>query len=154
MKPIKKILCPVDCSPGSGVALEYALSFASQCGAEVHLLHVWQLNYQVRHDLSVWMEAHGQTPIAKVVEQEAIEETDRFLLSLSAETRSRVKIHVVEGEAWRTVVDIAARDGYDLIAMGTHGRSGIIHLALGSVAEKVVRHAQCPVLTVRLPASA
>jgi nucleotide-binding universal stress UspA family protein len=46
---------------------------------------------------------------------------------------------------------MAARDGFDLIAMGTHGRTGVVHLYLGSVAEKVVRHATCPVLTVRMP---
>jgi nucleotide-binding universal stress UspA family protein len=151
LKPIKKILCPVDCSKGSGVALEYALAFAAQCNAEVHLLHVWQVHYQVRQDLSVWMEAHGQLPIAKVIEDEAREETDRFLMSIPAETRSKLKIHIVEGEPWRTVVDMAARDGFDLIAMGTHGRTGVVHLYLGSVAEKVVRHAGCPVLTVRMP---
>ena len=151
MKPIKKILCPVDCSKGSAVALEYALAFAAQCNAEVHLLHVWQVHYQVRQDLSVWMEAHGQLPIAKVIEDEAREETDRFLMSLSAETRKDLKIHIVEGEPWRAVVDMAVRDGFDMITMGTHGRTGVAHLYLGSVAEKVVRHAVCPVLTVRMP---
>jgi nucleotide-binding universal stress UspA family protein len=151
LKPIKKILCPIDCSKGSGVALEYALAFAAQTGAEVHLLHVWQVHYQVRQDLSVWMEAHGQQPIARVIEDEAREETDRFLMSLAAEARSKLTIHIVEGEPWRTVVDMAARDGFDMIAMGTHGRTGVVHLYLGSVAEKVVRHATCPVLTVRMP---
>ncbi len=151
MKPIRKILCPVDCSKGSGVALDYAVSFAKQCGAEVHLLHVWQVHYQVRQDLSVWMEAHGQQPIAKVIEDEARAETDKFLESLPADIRSTLKVRLVEGEPWRTVVEVAARENFDLIAMGTHGRSGIVHLALGSVAEKVVRHAECPVLTVRMP---
>jgi len=151
LKPIRKILCPVDCSEGSGVALEYALAFANQCKAEVHLIHVWHMNYHVRPDLSVWLEAHGQQPISAVVEKEAREETEKFLSSLSPETRSALKVHVVEGEPWRTIVDVATREQIDLIAMGTHGRSGMVHFALGSVAEKVVRHAICPVLTVRLP---
>jgi nucleotide-binding universal stress UspA family protein len=153
LKPIRKILCPIDCSPGCGAAVDYALALAQQCGAEVHVLHVWQLNYHVRHDLSVWMEVHGQTPIAKVVEKEARDETDKFVASLPSEARARIKVHVVEGEPLRTVVDLATRDGFDLIAMGTHGRSGIMHIAIGSVAEKVVRHSACPVLTVRLPAA-
>lgn len=150
MKPIRKILCPVDYSEGSGVALEYALAFAEHCGAEVHLVHVWHMNYHVRPDLSVWMEAHGQQPISVVVEKEAKAETERYLASLPPETRKALRVHVVEGEPWRTIVDVAAREQFDMIAMGTHGRSGIAHLALGSVAEKVVRHAACPVLTVRL----
>jgi nucleotide-binding universal stress UspA family protein len=151
LKPIRKILCPVDCSDGSGVALEYALAFAKQCGAEVHVVHVWHMNYHVRPDLSVWMEAHGQQPISQVIEKEAKAETEKFLAQQPADVRSTVKVHVVEGEPWRTISEMATRDHFDLIAMGTHGRSGIAHLALGSVAEKVVRHAACPVLTVRLP---
>src|SRR5258706_8584390 len=120
LKPIRKILCPVDCSKGSGVALEYALAFADQFNAEVHLLHVWQVHYQVRQDLSVWMEAHGQQPISKVIEDEARAETDEFLMSLSGESRSKLKVHIVEGEPWRAVVDMAARDAFDMITMGTH----------------------------------
>ena len=53
------------------------------------------------------------------------------------------------GDPTRTVVEIADQDGYDLIVMGTHGRTGLSHLVLGSVAEQVVRRAKCPVLTVR-----
>jgi nucleotide-binding universal stress UspA family protein len=56
---------------------------------------------------------------------------------------------VEQGDPSHTIVTLADSDGYDLIAMGTHGRSGFAHLLLGSVAEKVVRRASCPVLTVR-----
>jgi len=154
LKPIRKILCPVDFSDGSGVALDYALAFAKQCGAEVHLIHVWHMSYHVRPDLSVWMEAHGQQPISTVIEKEAKAEAEKFVSALPPAVRSAIVVHVVEGEPWRTIVDVATRDQFDLIAMGTHGRSGIAHLAIGSVAEKVVRHAACPVLTVRLPAKA
>ncbi len=55
---------------------------------------------------------------------------------------------MVEGEPWRVITEMAERDVFDIIVMGTHGRSGFAHLALGSVAERVVRHAPCPVLTV------
>jgi nucleotide-binding universal stress UspA family protein len=149
--PINKILCPIDCSDGSKAALDYALFVSKQFGAEVHVLHVWHVTYHVRPDLSVWMEAHGQQPISAVVAAEAKAETDRFLSTLDAPVRDALKVHVVEGEPARTISEIANRDHFDLIVMGTHGRTGVAHLALGSVAERVVRHAHCPVLSVRLP---
>lgn len=151
MTPIKKILCPVDCSEGSKAALDYALSMSERFGAEVHILHVWHVTYHVRPDLSVWMEAHGQRPISAVVAAEARAETDRFLSTLDAKARDALKVHIVEGEPARTITDIANRDQFDLVVMGTHGRTGVVHLALGSVAERVVRHSHCPVLTVRIP---
>ena len=61
----------------------------------------------------------------------------------------RVEVEVVEGNAAPTILEVAKRDQSDLIVIGTHGRSGIDHFLLGSVAEKIVRRATCPVLTVR-----
>ncbi len=149
MKPIKKILCPVDCSEGSKAALDYAVFIAKHFSAEPHILHVWHVTAHVRPDLSVWMEAHGQQPISKVIEAEAKGETDAFLSTLDPSTRALLKVHVLGGEPARTITEVAKRDGFDLIVMGTHGRSGVVPLAVGSVAERVVRHAHCPVLTVR-----
>lgn len=154
MTPIQKVLCPVDCSEGSKVALEYALFCGQHFNAKVHILHAWHVAHHVRPDLSVWMEAHGQQPISKVVALEAQAETDRFLSSLEAGVRAALDVHVLEGEPATTIVDFANRHKSDLIVMGTHGHSGLIHLALGSTAEKVVRRAHCPVLTVRVPTKA
>jgi nucleotide-binding universal stress UspA family protein len=149
--PIKKLLCPVDCSDASKNALEYALFVSKHFNAEMHLLHAWHVNYHVRPDLSVWMETHGQQPITRVVEQEARKETELFLSALDPATRAALKIHVLEGEPAKTITDLAVSEQVDLIVMGTHGRSAVLQIALGSVAEKVVRHAHCPVLTVRVP---
>ncbi|HEX7672043.1 MAG TPA: universal stress protein [Polyangiaceae bacterium] len=149
--PIQKVLCPVDCSEGSKVALEYALFVGNKFGAKVHVLHAWHVAHHVRPDLSVWMEAHGQQPISKMIALEAKAETDRFLAALDPAVRNELEAHVVEGEPASTIVGFATDHQVDLIVMGTHGRTGVVHLALGSVAEKVVRHALCPVLTVRIP---
>lgn len=149
--PIQKVLCPVDCSEGSRVALEYALFVGKQFGAKVHVLHAWHVAHHVRPDLSVWMEAHGQQPISKMIALEAKAETERFLSVLDANVRNELEAHVLEGEPATTIVGFATDHHADLIVMGTHGRTGVMHLALGSVAEKVVRHAHCPVLTVRIP---
>jgi nucleotide-binding universal stress UspA family protein len=149
--PIQKVLCPIDCSEGSKVALEYALFVGKHFNAKVHVLHAWHVAHHVRPDLSVWMEAHGQQPISKVVALEAQAETDRFLSSVATTASAALEVHVLEGEPATTIVDFASQHKLDLIVMGTHGHSGWVHLALGSVAEKVVRRAPCPVLTVRIP---
>lgn len=147
VKPIKNVLCPIDGSQGSKVALEYGLFIAKHFGGRAHALHVWHVSTHIRPDLSVWMETQGQQPVAKVVEAEAKAEMARFMAGLGADA-SGLDVHVLEGEPWRVITEMAERDGFDLIVMGTHGRSGLMHLALGSVAERVVRHATCPVLTV------
>jgi nucleotide-binding universal stress UspA family protein len=149
--PIKKVLCPIDCSDGSRAAIEYAHFVAKHFGAELHVLHAWHVNHHVRPDLSVWMEAHGQQPIATLVAAGAKEETDRFLATLAPDVSASMKVHLVEGEPARTITDLAESGAFDIIVMGTHGRTGVVHLALGSVAEKVVRRAHCPVLTVPVP---
>ena len=149
MTPLKKVLCPIDCSEGSRSALDYALFVSKHFSAELHVLHAWHVAHHVRPDLSVWAEAHGQQPITNVVASAAKAETEKFLASLDEATRRTIKVHVEEGEAWRLIVDRARNGHFDMVIMGTHGRSGIAHLAIGSVAEKVVRHAPCPVLTVR-----
>lgn len=150
MKPIQKILCPTDCSAGSRAALEQAAFLAERLGARIHLLHVWHVAYHVRPDLHVWLETHGQQPIGTVVASEAQKELDEFVASLPEALRGGLTLHVLQGEPAPTIADFASREAFDLIVMGTHGRTGLAHLALGSVAEKVVRHASCPVLTLRL----
>ncbi|HVU05256.1 MAG TPA: universal stress protein [Polyangiaceae bacterium] len=149
MTPIKNVLCPVDCSEGSKVALDYAVYVGKHFGATVHLLHGWIVAHHVRPDLSVWMEAHGQQPINEVIAQAAREETRQFVESLDEGARKLLTVHVLEGEPASLITDFAKQNHVDLIVMGTHGRTGLLHLALGSVAEKVVRLAECPVLTVR-----
>jgi universal stress protein A len=148
---IRKILCPVDCSEGSKAAVAYASLLAERFDARIELLYAWHVHHHVRPDLSVWMESHGQKPIAEVVAAEADIAVRQFVASLEEPLKARLDVRLVEGEPAPIIVQTAAQDGCDLIVMGTHGRSGFSHFALGSVAEKVVRHAQCPVLTVRIP---
>jgi universal stress protein A len=148
---IRKILCPVDCSEGSRIALDHAIALAVKFDAQIELLHAWHVTYHVRPDLSVWAEAHGHRPILDVVEAEAEADVRASLSTVHPGVRARLDVRNVQGEAAPTIVKFAESDDIDLIVMGTHGRSGLSHLALGSVAERVVRHAPCPVLTVRMP---
>ena len=135
MHPITRILCPVDLSLASAGALKYADVLARACGARLVVLHAF--------DLPETLDVPGQThPADPDVERHFHEFT-----KLSPGVEVERILHA--GSPGEVICWAAAKRGCDLIVMGTHGRTGLMHLLLGSVTEHVVRHAQCPVLTVR-----
>jgi len=138
---ITRILVPTDFSPQSAGALDYARDLAQQFGASLHLLHIAN-----RPLLAEGLAAEAL--ISEEFESDMVRETEARMRKLAPEAAST---DVVFGYANKSIVDWASRLGADLIVMGSHGRSGIAHLMLGSVAEAVVRTAPCPVLTVRHP---
>jgi universal stress protein A len=135
MQPIQRILCPVDFSPISSNALAYAERLASSMGAKLVLLHAFDMPATATY-------ADVQNPANPTVRQLL----DDLPLSLPETMAARV-LHA--GPPGQVICWLAQDRGCDLIVMGTHGRTGLTHLLLGSVAEYVVRHARCPVLTVR-----
>jgi glycine betaine transporter len=144
---ISRILVPVDFSAYSERAVEYAISLAGRLGASLDVLHV------VEDPLAtgVW---GGETAIPNLTElrEELVEDAERRLVPY-CDAAERAHVPVVAtarlGLAAITIVEEAKSLGVDLIVMGTHGRTGVAHLLMGSVAERVLRHAPCPVLTVR-----
>ena len=139
---IAKILVPIDFSEHSQKALRYALAFASQFDAEVTLVHiVEQMVYP-----GDWM----YPPLA--VSDFATEKREQMigrLRTLDAGSGIKTQHMVRLGRAWQEVTEIAREQKSDLIILATHGYTGLKHVLLGSVAEKIVRHAPCPVLSVR-----
>ena len=146
MVTIKKILFPTDFSEFSKAAEKSACDLADEFGAELHVLHVL-------HDLFLTM---PQTAAAllippKVLEDwitSAEEEIQKIPPAALASGKNVVRA-VRIGSTYDTIVQYARDDAIDLIVMGTHGRTGLPHVLLGSIAERVVRHAPCSVLTVR-----
>jgi nucleotide-binding universal stress UspA family protein len=141
--PIQTILYPTDFSEPSEAALSVARSFAHDQGARLIILHVAPV------------ELAGGGPLVPMdprFYQDAIEEVRRRLngsdLNYHVETRLR------QGDAAEEILSLAAELGCDLIVMGSHGRSGLGRLLMGSVAEAVLRGARCPVLTVKVPQAA
>lgn len=147
MLPIRRILFPTDFSEPAEYAWSYALTFAQEFGAEVHLLHVI-------------------APPPRLTEAYAVDyDPEKMVGSLSAEANATLdrqieaaksrglvfRREVRVGVDFREIIDYATKHDVDLIAMATHGRSGLAHVLLGSVAEKVVRKAPCPVLTIKHP---
>lgn len=138
-------LVPVDFSEYSDHALDYALSLASQLQSRLTLLHVIQPLMVGGADIGMVPYAYAQQ-----LEEETRESMQKCLDRINA-AGLKGEGMVVHGVPWQEIVDMAKNRHNDLIIMGTHGRTGIKHVLLGSVAEKVVRLAPCPVLVVRLP---
>lgn len=142
---IKRILMPTDFSDSGKTALMYAVAFADQFGAAVDLLHVVEpvpsgalLSYRPLEELKQSMRSDAEKHM-----EDLHGEWGDYAFPVN-------KI-VVEGYPFVEIIKHARESNADMIVMGTHGRGAIAHMLLGSVAEKVVRKAPCPVLTVRHP---
>jgi len=148
MKKIQKLLVPVDFSDCSRSALDTASLLAKTFGASLDLVHVWEAPAFIAPEIMVGAAGSTQT-LAKFADEQAHMGLKEFAEEAKKRGIDIAGTRVVQGDTASTICDLAAREGYDMIAMGTQGRSGLAHLFLGSVAEKVVRHSSVPVLTVR-----
>ncbi len=148
MIDLRRILVPTDFSKSSDNALTYAVAFAEKFAASLHLLHVVQ-------DLALFIPEAimAAPPLAPPVEQflaAARAALDRAIQGLSRPGLT-IRPEVAEGVPAEEILRLARERDVDLIVMGTHGHTGLAHVLMGSIAEKVVRRAPCPVLTVRHP---
>jgi universal stress protein A len=148
MIDLHRILVPTDFSKHSQNALIYAAAFAGKFHASLHLLHVVQ-------DLALFIPdmVTVAPPVAPTVQQLTAAVQDAFDRLIDENNLKGLEIQkeVREGTPFYEIVSCAKELDVDLIVMGTHGHSGLAHVLLGSVTEKVVRKAPCPVLTVRHP---
>ncbi|MDH5670572.1 MAG: universal stress protein [Myxococcales bacterium] len=148
MKSYDKILCPVDFSRFAEVALVEAAALAKGMGSTLMLLHAYQNPAYV-------LPMSGYVgPTADMIGRMRQQLTDE-LEALAEKLRKdglTVETEIIEGIPYKSIVDRAHEWGADLIVMGTHGRTGLSHALTGSVAERVVRLASCPVLITRSPA--
>lgn len=145
---LRKILVPTDFSETSDVAVKYGLALAQAFGASLHLLHVIPDPYT-----QPWgPEAYGVN-LADIVREMHESARKRLAEQVPDHQPGTVAVEgtVAVGNAYVEIVRCASATGIDLIVMGTHGRGGVAHMLLGSVAEKVVRKSPCPVLTVQHP---
>jgi len=141
------ILIPTDFSPPSDAAFEYARILAAKFGSSLQILHVID-DPTAESDFV----ADGFAPSTEGIRTSLLENARaRLERSMNLVDRSRYHAHAeaVLGMPAASIVDYATVTGTGLIVMGTHGRTGLAHLLMGSVAEQVVRSAPCPVLTVR-----
>jgi nucleotide-binding universal stress UspA family protein len=146
MITLKNILVPSDFSECSGQAMRYGLELARKFGATLHLVHVVQ-----DPATQPWATEGFAMPLLEVTEEWLKEAETRLTASVPEADRSRVRVSSLLGAVYPEVLRYAQDEEIDLIVMGTHGRGGVSHLLLGSIAEKMVRRSPCPVLTVRHP---
>lgn len=143
MAVVSSILVPTDFSDGARAALREAISFGVRFGAEIHLLHAYDLSVLVGIGESVVI---PQTAYDRV--REAAQRQLEELAETALEAGVPCKIHLVQGRPTSVIEDYARSLSADLIVMGTRGATGLDHILLGSVAERTVRAAPCPVLVV------
>jgi nucleotide-binding universal stress UspA family protein len=145
MSQIRSLLVPTDFSPGAQAALRFAVALARPLGASITVLHVYQLpNYILPDGTAILADA----PTVARIDTEVAAALDGLRAQLADEGVA-IRTEAVAGGTVDEIIRVARDGGHDLIVMGTHGYTGLKHLVLGSVAERVVRLAPCPVLTVR-----
>lgn len=142
---LKRILFPTDFSPASEYARNYACSIAGLMDAELHVLHIIEDPLPIPGTKGSWALPHEDL-IAQLVSQTETQLKEHTKNSGLRDNRVIRTVRV--GNPSQEITEYAGKHDVDLIVLGTHGRSGLSHLLIGSVAEKVVRLAKCPVLTV------
>lgn len=145
----KSILVPVDFSSNSARALEYAHTLATRFGASLHVLHVCEVPALTTGSMDAYAIAYSNW--SQQLGDEAEREIVKMVPKLSGVA---VTTEVLFGNPARAIVTAATGRKADLIVMGTHGHGPLMHALMGNVAERVVRTAPCPVLTVREPRDA
>jgi universal stress protein A len=143
-KNIKRILAPVDFSEPSADAVETAIAMGRAFGATVELVHVTaDAAYPLPPPVDVAMAPVDMARVMEEVARSLTAEEERVRAAgVACESTTLI------GRADSEIVRHADETGADIIVMGTHGRSGLSHVLLGSVAQRVVQHAHCPVLIV------
>ncbi len=147
MVQIKNILFPSDFSSHSLAALDYALDMVETYDAKLHLLHIVDDAYQY------WMPGTDTGMPVVLSENElmdsAKQQMDSFIEKNLSTIGPNLKTDIIPGKPFLEIIRYAMRESIDLITIATHGHGAIASMFMGSVTEKVVRKASCPVLTVR-----
>ena len=145
MITIQGVLVPVDFSKESLLAAKFAASMAEEYKTTLHVVHIVE---------PIHPSVRNYVPDFEAFQKQMMDRATEDLQSAvpqSIKDRIKVEEHLEIGHPHHTIVDKAKELGVDVIVIATHGRTGLGHVLLGSVAEKVIRHAPCPVFVVRNP---
>jgi nucleotide-binding universal stress UspA family protein len=151
MPSITRILVPVDFSSGAREAVRYARFLAEPFGAQLDLLHVWEPSPYITPSEIIWLSSsEDQDEFATRMRRDLTEKLETFAKEELGSSEG-LGMYVEAGYPSHSILEWLESKSYDLAVLGTHGRTGLPHLLMGSVAERIVRTAPCPVLTVRVP---
>jgi universal stress protein A len=141
----RSILVPVDYSEPSRRALELALSLDD--GAQVTVVHAWDRPAYVGEEMISHPDGSRRS-LSELIRENAEREMTDFLARVKTAEGKTFKHRLITGDPVTAIIDEASKPGYDVIVVGTHGRTGVTRLLLGSVTEKLIRLSPIPVLTV------
>lgn len=147
MKPFKKILVPVDFSTHSEEAMRAAADLAKRYAGTVTLAYVYE---PMQYALPEGYILYTPDQVSKMTSafKERLDRAEQAMKELGAPT---VEARLLEGIVAHELAELARNEAFDLIVMGTHGRTGVKRALMGSVADRVLRSAPCPVLVVKAP---
>ncbi|HLX37160.1 MAG TPA: universal stress protein [Candidatus Binataceae bacterium] len=152
MANFTKIIAATDFSEDSNLAIGYAEELAKRFGAEIMLLHVDQAlpPVMISPEIGPVMDVGAMTRIGEEQRMMAQKELDKIVNRIR-ESGLKARPMLKVGSPFLEIIHTAKAENADLIVLGTHGRTGLAHVLMGSVAERVVQKAHCPVLTIRHP---
>ena len=154
MIDVNRILFPTDFSETASYAKTYACDLANRFDAQLHALHIIHNAALEVPDFGMGLAfpayVENLPKQRKEMEQAALKSLCKEMANV-AKLEQEVVYDVQFGQPFLSIIDYATEHEIDMIVLGTHGRTGVSHVLLGSVAERVIRRASCPVLTVRLP---
>jgi len=149
---IKKILYPTDFSTYSLAALPFAVDMAKRYGAELHCVHILDTGYEFFSEGGYLETTVTKTPIPiEELRKSAEEQMSTMIHKYLASAENSVVRQVIMGTPSVEIINYAEQENIDLIVIGTHGRSALASMLMGSVTEKVLHKALCPVLAVKHP---
>lgn len=145
MVKIKNILLPTDFSKTSLAAAEYAVNLAMQYGAKIHLLHVMEKTPPI---LTIRTLDLSREKILESIETDAKVQLDKTVEKIKKHSNVEIITALRKGIDYEEVLKYSKEEKIDVIVIATHGRTGLLHTLLGSVAEKVIRYSKIPVLVI------
>lgn len=145
MIKIKKILLPTDFSKTSLAAAEYAVNLAMQYGAKIHLLHVLEKTPPI---LTIRTLDLSREKILESIETDANTKLDKTIEKIKKHGNIEIIPALRKGIDYEEILNYSKEKKIDVIVIATHGRTGLLHTLLGSVAEKVIRYSKTPVLVI------
>jgi len=145
---IRRIMIPIDYSDNSKAALAYGAEFAGGFGASLDIVHVWDRPTYLTDAVMVQRPGEAHKPIGELIRENAAHDMAEFLGQITLPSGLTTSSRLLSGEPASALIAELKKGQHDLVILSTHGRTGLAHLLLGSIAEKLVRLSPVPVLTV------
>jgi len=144
----RHILVPVDYSENSRASVRFAATLAASLGASLDIVHVWDRPSYVSDAVMVKRPGQEHCSLADLIRENAEHDMTEFLKTVDLPAGVKVGHRLCSGDTVSTLIAEVKKGEHDLLVVGTHGRTGLAHMLLGSVTEKLIRMSPVPVLTV------